>query len=271
MLSIGWFSTGRGEGSRGLLKFVQDRILQGEIEAQIQFVFSNQEHGEAEGSDLFLSLVKSCHLPLVTFSSTQFLRSVGGDLASHRIDYDKEVVSRLVAFKPDICVLAGYMLIVGPEMCRRYTLLNLHPALPDGPKGTWQSVIWSLIESRAPITGAMIHRATDEVDRGPVVTYFTLSLNSEPFTSEWTAIEGKSASELKELYGEQLPLFRLIRQEEYRREPHLLMETLKAVATGVIKIEGNRVVDSRGKSLKGLCLNREIKEALGIPQIYLGR
>ena len=41
-------------------------------------------------------------------------------------------------FRPDICVLAGYMLILGGAMCRQFHFLNLHPALPDGPIGTWQ-------------------------------------------------------------------------------------------------------------------------------------
>ena len=74
MLNIGWFSTGRGEGSRGLLRFVQERIKSGLLNAQIQFVFSNRTHGEAEGSDQFFELVNSYDLPLVTCSSAQFRR-----------------------------------------------------------------------------------------------------------------------------------------------------------------------------------------------------
>ena len=54
MLNIGWLSTGRGEGSRGLLGFVQDRILRRQLDARIEFVFSNREAGEAEGSDQFI-------------------------------------------------------------------------------------------------------------------------------------------------------------------------------------------------------------------------
>jgi len=53
MLNIGWFSTGRGPGSQGLLRFVQDRLAKGLLDARIQFVFSNREPGEAEGSDQF--------------------------------------------------------------------------------------------------------------------------------------------------------------------------------------------------------------------------
>ena len=42
MIDIGWFSTGRGEGSLGLLRFVQERISRGLLDARIGFVFSNR-------------------------------------------------------------------------------------------------------------------------------------------------------------------------------------------------------------------------------------
>ena len=47
MLKLGWLSTGRGEGSRGFLRYVHDGIERGELDAGIQFVFSNREPGEA--------------------------------------------------------------------------------------------------------------------------------------------------------------------------------------------------------------------------------
>ncbi len=56
----------------------------------------------------------------------------------------------LEPFALDVLVLAGYMLIVSPAMCARYAMLNLHPALPGGPTGTWQEVIWALLERQAP-------------------------------------------------------------------------------------------------------------------------
>ena len=51
MYRLGWFSTGRGEGSRGLLKTVQDTIVSGDLEAQIEFVFCSREYGETEATD----------------------------------------------------------------------------------------------------------------------------------------------------------------------------------------------------------------------------
>ena len=262
MITLGWFSTGRGEGSLGLLRFVQERILRGEIGARIQFVFSNRDPGEGEGSDCFQEQVRSYGLPLVTFSSRKFRKEMGKEFASQREEYDDQVLIRLKEFTPDVCVLAGYMLIVGKGMCNHYPMLNLHPALPDGPVGTWQEVIWSLIESRAKQTGAMVHLVTEEVDRGPVVTYFTLPIVGGAFDRHRKEIGEQSLAALKASQGQELPLFRMIRQEEYRREPYLLVSTLNALASGAVKVEGRQVLDNLGRPLRGLCMDSEIEETL---------
>ena len=262
MLSIGWFSTGRGEGSLGLLKFVQERILRGEMDARIQFVFSNREPGEGEGSDRFFQQARTYDLPVVNFSSQKFRRTLGKNFATHRAEYDREVMARLRDFNPDVCVLAGYMLIVGSEMCRHYTMLNLHPALPTGPTGTWQEVVWSLIESRAEATGAMVHLVTKEVDRGPVVTYFTLPLAGGTFQTAWEEVKGTPLDQLKAAHGEDFTLFRLIRQEEYRREPYLLAATLDALARGAVGVSERRIVGPDGEPVEGLCLDGEIARSL---------
>jgi folate-dependent phosphoribosylglycinamide formyltransferase PurN len=267
MLNIGWFSTGRGQGSRGLLQFVQERILQGKLDARIQFVFSNRERGEAEGSDQFFKLVHRYGLPLHTLSSTAFRRSRGGSFAQHREEYDRQVVDLLGDYQPDVCVLAGYMLIVGSAMCQTYPLLNLHPALPDGPTGTWQEVIWKLIEQRASCTGAMVHLATKEVDRGPVVSYCTAPIVGGKFESHWRALNQQDLEHIKLDRGEEFPLFQLIREAEYQREPYLLFETLRAVADSKVVVRDGLVLDAGSQPLewswpKGLCLDQEIDRAM---------
>ena len=111
-------------------------------------------------------MVAGYQIPLVCFSYEKFRASQGkhgtrtGTLPSWRLDYDHEVMARLKDFHHDLCVLAGYMLIVGAEMCQRYNMINLHPAAPGGPAGTWQEVIWQLIESKAETTGVMMHLVT---------------------------------------------------------------------------------------------------------------
>ena len=116
MLKIGWFSTGRGEGSLGLLRFVQERILASRLDARIEFVFSNREAGEAEGSDRYLGLVEDYGLPLATMSAARFRRAREGRFADHREEYDLQVMDLLSSYSPDICVLAGYMLIASGAM-----------------------------------------------------------------------------------------------------------------------------------------------------------
>ena len=267
MLRIGWFATGRGEGSRGLLQFVQDRILQGRLDARIEFVFSNREPGEAEGSDRFFQLARDYGLPLVNHSSSRFRRERGGRWAALREAYDAEVMELLQEHDPDTCVLAGYMLIMGPAMCRRYDMLNLHPALPDGPIGVWQDVVWSLIEQRATRTGAMVHLVTEEVDRGPVVSYCTAPIVGGEFDPHWKGLKQLDLAQVRATQGEEFPLFRLIHEAEYQRERPLLFETLRAVAAGKVVVRGGRVLDDTGAPLNesmppGLCLDDEIDRAM---------
>ena len=267
-LNIGWFSTGRGPGSRGLLRFVQERLRRGEIDARIEFVFCNRELGEAEGSDEYIGLVGDYGLPLETCSSSAFRRARGGRFANHREEYDRRVAERLARFQPDVCVLAGYMLILSAEMSRSHPFLNLHPALPDGPIGTWQQVVWELIESRAARTGAMVHLATEAVDRGPVVSWCAAPIDGENFAPHWRALEGRRLSRIRESEGEDYPLFRLIRETQYRQEPYLLFETLRAVADGRASLDAllargtDRALGEDGESSWGLCLDGEVARAM---------
>ena len=268
MLRIGWFSTGRGEGSRGLLNFVCRAIDDGRLPASIEFVFSNRESGEAEGSDEFFRLVQGYGFPLVTLSSGRYRREHGGGgMGRHRAGFDSKALELLAAYDVDVCVLAGYMLIFGGEMCRTYPLLNLHGALPDGPTGAWQSVIWQLIENRATHTGAMIHLATEEVDRGPVLSHCALSITGGEFDADWESVAGRDVAAVKAGEGEDCALFQRIRAEGYRREPHLLLATLRAVADGRLRVRPGAALDSAGNPLsdtlpQGMPLTDEIEAAI---------
>lgn len=263
MYHFGWFSTGRDKAARELLEAAYSGLIKGEIEAEFDFVFCNREPGKSVDSDLFLKLVDSFHIPLVCYSYRKFKDGRGDHrqgeaLPRWRLDYDREVMDRLKNFHPDLCILAGYMLIVGEEMCRRYNMINLHPAAPGGPAGTWQDVIWQLIERKAGETGAMMHLVTPELDRGPVVTYCTFPITGEPFDNYWCEIEGKSIDEIKSSQGENNTLFRLIREQGLKREFPLIVSTMKAFSQGKIKIDNGKVVDAEGKPINGYNLTDDI-------------
>jgi phosphoribosylglycinamide formyltransferase 1 len=215
---------------------------------------------------LFLKLVEDEHIPLICFSYQKYRvgevnPGTGQEetLPLWRLDYDREVMKRLQGFHPDLCVLAGYMLIVGKEMCQRYNMINLHPAAPGGPKGTWQEVIWQLIDSKAQETGVMMHLVTPELDMGPPITYCTFPIRGKPFDRYWGEIEKYPLEEIKK-QGEGNPLFKLIRKYGLAREFPLIISTLKAFSQGKVKIMAGKVVDSKGKPINGYNLTDEINE-----------
>jgi phosphoribosylglycinamide formyltransferase-1 len=142
----------------------------------------------------------------------------------------------LIPYRIGVLVLAGYMLIASPALCRKYAMLNLHPALPGGPKGMWQQVIWELLENDADATGAMIHLATAQLDRGPVISTFSFSLRGPDWAPLWqqfhTKRETKSVEEIAAAEGEDEPLFAEIRRRGEAREIPLLYHTVRLFSEG---------------------------------------
>ncbi len=269
-LRVGWFSTGRGDGSRRLLKAAADAIGAGDLGAEIAFLFCNRERGEYEATDGFLDLAESHAIPTVTLSSRKFRRDRGGALSkpgeplpAWRAEYDGEVAKLLEEHAFDVGVLAGYMLIFTPEMAGRHPFLNLHPAEPGGPIGTWQQVIWDLIDARATQSGVMIHMATDELDRGPIVSYCTYSLRGDAFDALWDDIGAQTAAGLRAAAGAEHPLFLEIRRHGAARELPLVIETLRALSQARVRVDGRHVVDGQGDPLaNGLDLTEEVERTL---------
>lgn len=262
---LGWFSTARGGGSRALLKTAYDCIASGELKAQIDFVFCSREPDESAETDIFMQQVKSYGIPLVCFSYQKFKAKYGskvkaGTIPPWRLEYDREIIKRLECFNPDLCVLAGYMLVVGPELCTKYNMINLHPAAPDGPKGTWQEVIWHLIDSKAATTGVMMHLVTPELDRGPVVAYCTFSIRGAAFDKLWKEVERQPESR-----DTRTALFDAIRKHGLAREFPLITATIKAFSEGKIKITPEKkVVDRQGKVIEGYDLTKEIDAQISV-------
>ncbi len=236
-LRLGWFSTGRGQGSLGLLTATLEAIERGRLNASIDFVFCNRERGQARGSDRFLDFVESRGISLITLSSRRFRRDRDNrPWRELRESFDLSAAELLKDHAPDLSVNAGYMLIA-PLLCRLYRMINVHPALPTGPAGMWNNVIWELIEQGADSNGAMVHLVTEDVDEGPVLSYCSYPIRGEQFDTPWAETEGLDSDRLKKDPGEDLPLFRAIREAGLIRERPLLVETLCAVSDGRLDLE----------------------------------
>jgi folate-dependent phosphoribosylglycinamide formyltransferase PurN len=246
---IGWFSTGRGPGSRALLRSVTGAIADG-LPIEIAYVFCNREYGEDPATDEFLDLANGLKLPLITYSSVAFRKRAGGKvvrkgdpLPRWRLEYDDEVIARVEPYDVSVGLLAGYMLIFGPRACEKLALLNLHPAAPGGPIGIWQDIVWQLIDQRAEQSGITIFRAVPEVDTGPPISFCTYPLRGGRIDVLWRRSVREPVEVLRETVGEKLPLFQEIRQRGLEREQPLIVETLRALADGEANPAGGEPID----------------------------
>jgi phosphoribosylglycinamide formyltransferase-1 len=247
-MRFGWLSTGRDQAACNLLSDIVARAQQDGVPLDIGAVFSDREHGEAPESDRFLDLVERLGFPVVTLSSRASwaeAKKLGVSRSAWREEYHRGVAELLVPYRLGVLVLAGYMLITSPALCRKFAILNLHPALPGGPKGMWQEVIWQLLEEEAKETGGMIHLATAQLDRGPVVSLFRFSLRGPGWDQLWRQFREKrktlSVAEIAAAEGEAEPLFAEIRRRGEVREIPLLYQTLREFAEGRLNTSSGAV------------------------------
>ena len=258
-LRVAWFTTGRGPGSYGALKYVLEAV-EGGLPVEIAVVFLNRDRGEAEATDRLIALAEDRGIPVEAMSSVAFRKARGGklgkpgeELQPWRFEYDLAVAEKLMAYEFDIGVMFGYMLIATEELFGRFTFINDHPALPDGPIGTYQEVIAELIRTRAMESGCMMNVVTGNVDRGPAVSFCRFAIRDEMNEAAWEALSGTSveAATLEELMS--MPLYSDIRARGVVRERPFLAETLRAIASGELDLPPQTPLD----------LTAEVERAVG--------
>lgn len=236
-LKLGWFSSARDKAARDLLLEVHRRIKDGFIKAELAFAFLTKIKGESEEGDRFYLLCETLGIKVIWLSSKHFMPELRKEdpIAWRRV-YHQEVKKLIRNEGIDLGVLSGYMLVVDGSFVEEFNLLNLHPALPGGPQGSWEEVIWTLIEKKEKDTGAMIHLVTEELDKGPALSYFRLELKGGLFDPLWKEVEKCPRESLRSNPAAQ-KLFWAIREEEQKRELPLLALTLKAISSREISLE----------------------------------
>lgn len=271
-LRIGWFTTARGAGSRGMYETVRGAIDDGSLDAEIAYVFCNREPGESEDTDAFLDAVRARGDEVRTLSSVHFRRSVGGErsragepLPAWRFDFDARVAALLEDRPIDIGVLAGYMLIFTAPFVETHPCLNLHPALPTGPIGTWREVIRELIRTGADESGVMVHLAIPEVDEGPVAAYCRYSIRGEGFDELWRDLGDPSGLDDETL--EASALFAQIRATGVAYEQPFLVAALGAFADGRVRAEGARLLDAAGRPVDAVDVTSEVERRLALAAV----
>jgi len=216
LLKIGLMTSGRGEGSLNLVTSIYKMTKKKQV--KIEFIFCNKEIGESSGSDNFFKKTEKFNVPIISKSSKSF-KSKFNSISEFKEEYEKEILNQISKFNFDLIFLTGYMLIT-QKIHNKYETYNLHPALPDGPKGKWEDVITKLIKDKSSKSGLMIHKVTDELDGGQPVTYCEFDIEVLD-------------SDKKKSYLE-------IREKIINQEPKFVCKTLELIAKGKINLNSHK-------------------------------
>ena len=269
MHGMGWFSTARDQAALDLFDAVLRGIQDGRVRSEIRYVFSNGSPERHPRVNDLRDRAGSAGIPFIVLPSSKFLpkdrirgRKDEDILRRWRIAYDREIMERLEPFRADLIVLAGYMLITGPEICSKHTMINLHPALPTGPKGSWQAVIRRLIRSNAEESGVTIHLVTERLDVGPPLTYCRFSIRGDPFRSQWEELPEVDLGSLADREIEGTRLFREIRRYGFAREVPLLLSTLERLSRRELRIRDRLLFRGSDRLSGGLDLTTEVEADL---------
>ena len=88
------------------------------------------------------------------------------------VKMEQEILAVLEAYDIDLIILAGYLKLIGPELTKKYTIINTHPSLLPkyGGKGMYGiHVHQSVIDAKELESGATLHYVNEEYDKGAII------------------------------------------------------------------------------------------------------
>ncbi|MEM3087392.1 MAG: hypothetical protein QXO51_03900 [Halobacteria archaeon] len=281
-LEVGILSSGRDDDARLLLKSVVEGL---EADGpSVRYLFVNRERGDRPESDRLLDEADRLGLKTAALSSLKFNPDLKRrDEAAWNRAFHAEALKRLAPLRrprPAVDLALGYIMVIrSPEFLRELDILNLHPSplSPGGGAeiaGHWTHVMWEHIRRRSEFAGAMLHRMTLDLDRGPCATHCRVRLRGPEFDPLWKQLDedrghGLTVADLQKRFpdwrypGGSYPLFTAIRKAQFAREVPLTLATLERFARGELAFKGGALVDSGGKPREPEDVTEEVEARLG--------
>ena len=144
-----------------------------------------------------------------------------------RSKFNEAFLGQIDELKPDLIVLAGFLVAVPPEMVQKYAgkIINIHPSLIPSFCGVGYyglKVHEKALERGVKVTGATVHFVTEGMDEGPIIS-------QKPVPVE----DGDTPETLQR---------RVMEQAEWI----LLPKAIDDIANGRIKTEDGRVIKIHG-------------------------
>lgn len=93
---------------------------------------------------------------------------------SDRTEFNKALLDVVDAMEPDLIVLAGFLVVIPPEMIRKYEhrIINIHPSLIPSFCGTGYyglKVHEAALARGVKVVGATVHFVDEGTDTGPII------------------------------------------------------------------------------------------------------
>ena len=159
MKNIVLFASGSGTNVENCIRYFKNSTV-----AKVAAVFSNNPNAQV------LEKAKKNEIPAVVFQKEA--------LSS------EELLLKIKGFKPDLIVLAGFLLRFPENIIAAYPnkIINIHPALLPkyGGKGMYgMNVHRAVIENKETETGITIHFVNEQYDEGNVIFQKSVSLTGK--------------------------------------------------------------------------------------------
>ena len=204
MLKIAVLVSGGGTNLQAILDAIQDGTI---TNAKIEAVISNNKNAYA------LERAKNSGIANVCISPKDF---------GIREEFHRALLEAVNAFHVDLIVLAGFLVVIPPEMIRAYPnrIINVHPSLIPSFCGTGYyglKVHEGALARGVKVTGATVHFVDEGTDTGPILL--------------------QKAVAVKEQDTPEMLQRRVMEEAEWK----ILPQAIDLIANGRVKVEGGKV------------------------------
>lgn len=140
-----------------------------------------------------------------------------------REEFNEKLLAAVKDFRPDLVVLAGFLVVIPPEMIAEYRnrMINIHPSLIPSfcGKGYYGlKVHEAALERGVKVAGATVHFVDEGTDTGPIILQKAVEIE-----------QGDTPQTLQR---------RVMEQAEWK----ILPRAIDLIANGKVRVEDNRTV-----------------------------
>ena len=205
MLRVGVLVSGGGTNLQAIIDGIKNKVI---TNTEIEVVISNKKDAYALVREKENGINAEC------ISPKDF---------DERKDFNQALIDTLDKYKVDLIVLAGFLVVLPPEMISKYRnkIINIHPSLIPSFCGNGfygLKVHEKALERGVKVTGATVHFVDEGTDTGPIIYQKAVDI-----------LPGDTPEVLQK---------RVMEQAEWKIMP----QAINDIANGKIKVVDNKVI-----------------------------